>query len=236
MKPVLSHWLQTQQATLLQQWNDLRDTTTGSVATQAQLDLQRFAIALAAVANDDNQPLRELFNELATAESGADLPALVRNINQVHRATRAALLHDTPDVALIDTLAELFDQVIATLVDIWAEHTNQLIHEREFIAASLDAASAAADQRALQLKALNDISQRLSATLDRDELLEIVIDSLHRLTDAHHVAVWLADDDHQLRIVAHRGSTDGPPIGYRLPPANPVIQTAFTCAGSTFCR
>ncbi|WP_299643978.1 GAF domain-containing protein [uncultured Chloroflexus sp.] len=234
MKPVLSHWLQTQQATLLQQWNDLRDTTTGSVATQAQLDLQRFALALAAAANGDDQPLRELLSELATAESGADLPALVRNINQMHRATRAALLHDTPDVALIDTLAELFDQVIATLVDIWAEHTNQLIHEREFIAASLDAASAAADQRALQLKALNDISQRLSATLDRNELLEIVIDSLHRLTDTHHVAVWLTDSNHQLRVTASRGSVDGPSSGYRLPPTNPVIQTAFTCAGGTF--
>lgn len=234
MKPVLSHWLQTQQATLLQQWNDLRDTTTGSVATQAQLDLQRFALALAAVANGDNQPLRELFSELAAAEPGADLPALVRNINQVHRATRAALLHDTPDVDLIDTLADLFDQVIATLVDIWAEHTNQLIHEHEFIAASLDAASAAADQRALQLKALNDISQRLSATLDRNELLEIVIDSLHRLTDAHHVAVWLTNSNNQLRVADSRGSADGPPVGYCLPPANPVIQAAFTQASSTF--
>ncbi|WP_322494008.1 GAF domain-containing protein [Chloroflexus sp.] len=234
MKPVLSHWLQTQQATLLQQWNDLRDTTAGSVATQAQLDLQRFALALAAVANGDNQPLRELFSELAAAEPGADLPALVRNINQVHRATRAALLHDTPDVDLIDTLADLFDQVIATLVDIWAEHTNQLIHEHEFIAASLDAASAAADQRALQLKALNDISQRLSATLDRNELLEIVIDSLHRLTDAHHVAVWLTNSNNQLRVADSRGSADGPPVGYCLPPANPVIQAAFTQASSTF--
>lgn len=234
MKPVLSHWLQIQQATLLQQWNDLRDTTTGSVATQAQLDLQRFALALAAVANGDNQPLRELFSELAAAEPGADLPALVRNINQVHRATRAALLRDTPDVDLIDTLADLFDQVIATLVDIWAEHTNQLIHEHEFIAASLDAASAAADQRALQLKALNDISQRLSATLDRNELLEIVIDSLHRLTDAHHVAVWLTNSNNQLRVADSRGSADGPPVGYCLPPANPVIQAAFTQASSTF--
>lgn len=234
MNPVLSHWLQTQQATLLQQWNDLRDTTTGSVVTQAQLDLQRFALALTAAANGDDQPLRELFSELAAAEPSADLPTLVRNINQVHRATRAALLHDTPDVALIDTLAELFDQVIATLVDIWAEHTNQLIHEREFIAASLDAASAAADQRALQLKALNDISQRLSATLDHDVLLEIVIDSLHHLTDAYHVAVWLADSENQLVVAAIRGSAEGPPVGYRLPPTNPAIQAAFTHAGSTF--
>ncbi|MDW8402630.1 GAF domain-containing protein [Chloroflexus sp.] len=234
MKQMLSHWLQTQQAPLLQHWNDLRDTTTGSVATQAQLDLQRFAVALAAAASDDDQPLRDLFSELMAPETGADLPALVRTLNLLHRATRAALLHDTHNPALIDALADLFEQVIATLVEMWSEYTNQLIHEREFIAASLDAASAAADQRALQLKALNDISQRLSATLDRDALLEIVIDSLHRLTDAHHVAVWLVGSDQQLCVAASRGSADGPPVGYRLPPTNPVIQTAFAYGGSTF--
>uniref|UniRef100_UPI002ACDC567 GAF domain-containing protein n=1 Tax=Chloroflexus sp. TaxID=1904827 RepID=UPI002ACDC567 len=231
---MLSYWLQTQQAPLLKHWNDLRETTTGSVATQAQLDLQRFAVALAAAASDDDQPLRKLFSELMNAETGADLPALLRTLNLLHRATRAALLHESPDLALADTLADLFEQVTATLVEMWSDYTNQLIHEREFIAASLDAASAAADQRALQLKALNDISQRLSATLDRSALLEIVIDSLHRLTDSHHVAVWLAGSDQQLCVAASRGSADGPPVGYRLPPTNPVIQTAFAYGGSTF--
>lgn len=234
MKHVLSHWLQTQQNNLLQWWSHLHDVTTGSVAILSYLDPQRFASALTAAANGDDQSLRALFSELIADQSDADLPTLVRHLNQLHRIARTALLHDNAEPATIDSLAQLFEHALVTLAEVWSEHTNQLIHEREFIAASLDAASAAADQRALQLKALNDISQRLSATLDHDALIEIVIDSLHRLTDAYHVALWLTNSDRRFQVVACRGSTEGPSVGYVLPATNPVIQAAFTGTSGTF--
>ncbi|MEF3274669.1 MAG: GAF domain-containing protein [Chloroflexus sp.] len=236
MTYTLSHWLQIRQPDLLQHWQDLRDSSIGTVATQVLLDAFRFATALTAAANGDYEPLRNLFRALTTEESDhLDLPTLVRNLHQWHRAARAVLLRDTADLATLDALAELFEQATTTLVEVWSEHTSHLISEREFIAASLDAASAAADQRALQLKALNDVSQRLSATLDRDALLEIVIDSLQRLTDAYHVAVWLRDSDSQQpRVVASRGSPDGPAVGYILPTTNPTIQAAFSSQVSTF--
>lgn len=235
MTDTLHHWLQIRQTDLLRRWHDLRESSAGTVATQSLLDPARFAAALTAAASGDHQALRTLFHELTAEELEVDLPTLVRHLHQLHRATRAVLLHDNPDLAALDALAELFEHVITMLLEVWNEHTSHLISEREFIAASLDAASAAADQRALQLKALNDISQRLSATLNRDALLEIVIDSLETLTGAYHVAVWLTDHNSgQLRVVASRGSADGPPAGYILPNTNPTIRAAFTGSTSTF--
>lgn len=227
MNPTLSQWLHTRQTAILDNWPDQNEAITGNVVIQPRLETQRLVSALIAAAEGNELPLRDLFSEWIATEADVGLPVMVRNFQNLHRTVRATLVQDTSGLTLIDELADLFDQAIAILVELWTEHTSQLIHEREFIAASLDAASAAADQRALQLKALNDVSQRLSATLDRDTLIEIVIDSLHRLTEAHHVTLWLVDDKQRIRVVASRGSDDGPPVGYILPDANPTVQAAF---------
>lgn len=227
MNPTLSQWLHTRQTAILDNWPDQNDAITGNVVIQPRLETQRLVSALIAAAEGNELPLRDLFSEWIATEADVGLPVMVRNFQNLHRTVRAMLIQDTSSLTLIDELADLFDQAIAILVELWTEHTSQLIREREFIAASLDAASAAADQRALQLKALNDVSQRLSATLDRDTLIEIVIDSLHRLTEAYHVALWLVDDKQRIRVVASRGSDDGPPVGYILPDANPTVQAAF---------
>ncbi|WP_370650185.1 ATP-binding protein [Oscillochloris sp. ZM17-4] len=105
-------------------------------------------------------------------------------------------------VELIDTFDVLFEYLISMLADGWAAHNAAVIREREFIAESLDAASASADQRALQLKALNDISQRLSASLERSQLLDLVATNLHRLTGVAHIAVWMPADDGDDALVA----------------------------------
>ena len=227
MKYTLSQWLDNQQTALLQHWSNQLESAASPVAVQSHIDTKRFVLALIAAAEGNELPLRELFTNWITGETEPDVPAMVRSLHYLHRTLRTTLLREPAELTIVDALADLFEQTTTILIEIWSEHTNQLIQEREFIAASLDSASAAADQRALQLKALNDISQRLSATLDRDELLEIVIDSLYRLTEAHHVAVWLVDEQQRLKVVATRGNGDGPTIGYVLPETNPVFQTAF---------
>ncbi len=234
MNNALANWLQTRQAELSQQWPDLAATANGTVAIAQLLDVQRLTAALIAAAANDDQPLRELFAELTASATSLELPSVVRSLHQLRRAIRALLRSDQVDPTLDDALDELFEHAITTLVEIWSEYSSQLINEREFIAASLDAASAAADQRALQLKALNDISQRLSATLDRDQLIEIVIDSLYELTDASLVTLWLIDETRQFHPVASRGDYPGPPADYILPPSNPTLQAAFHGSGSTF--
>ncbi len=105
-------------------------------------------------------------------------------------------------LSLIDDFETFFEYILRTLSDGWVAHNADALREREFIAESLDLASSAADQRALQLKALNDISQRLSASLDREQLLELVVTNLHRLTDVVHVAVWMPDAEEATELVA----------------------------------
>ncbi|NNJ11930.1 GAF domain-containing protein [Chloroflexales bacterium ZM16-3] len=114
---------------------------------------------------------------------------------EFRRAFRTLLRRQVSDpthtLEMFDEFDVLFEHLLGTLADGWAAHNAEVIREREFIAESLDAASAAADQRALQLKALNDISQRLSASLERSQLLDLVATSLHRLTGVVHIAVWM---------------------------------------------
>ncbi len=123
-----------------------------------------------------------------------DLNSTLEIVFQIRRSTRELLQRsDLPPIdliALLDDLDALFEHVVTVITRTWANHTAELIREREFIAESLDSASASADQRALQLKALNDISQRLSASLEAGQVIDLVLTSLHSLTGVAHIALW----------------------------------------------
>ncbi|NTU80813.1 MAG: GAF domain-containing protein, partial [Chloroflexales bacterium] len=97
-------------------------------------------------------------------------------------------------LALGEALDELFGRAAAAVARAWDAHSRELIRDHEFIAESLDSASAAADRRALQLQALNVISQQLSAILEPDQLFDLVVTNLSRLTGVAHIALWMPSE------------------------------------------
>ncbi len=59
-------------------------------------------------------------------------------------------------------------------------------------------------QRTAQLEALTQVSSEMTAVLDRDAIINLVLDQLARVVDFDSVALWLREGD-QLRVAAVRG-------------------------------
>ncbi|NTV62646.1 MAG: GAF domain-containing protein [Oscillochloris sp.] len=247
MRNDLTTWLSAHRLDLSAQWADLiGDPLPPAIGEQADDDGAVATISSPVVSVD------QLYDLLIMAADG-DCAALDSRIHAIshsddirdqalnerlgrafefRRSFRTLLRRHISDPArvieLIDEFETLFEYVLSTLADGWAAHNAEVIREREFIAESLDSASAAADQRALQLKALNDISQRLSASLDRSQLLDLVATSLHRLTGVVHIAVWMPQDEDLDCLVADYtcGEDAEQTQGMQIAPSN---QQDLTC-------
>jgi PAS domain S-box-containing protein len=126
-------------------------------------------------------------------DAGSHLPDMLALGFGLARAVREYLaeISDRHEAfALSCALDTIIEQSTMRLAQTWAERSSELIRDREFMASSLDNAVATADKSALQLKALNDISQQLSAILDRDAILDLVVSSLLHLTGFSQLTVW----------------------------------------------
>jgi signal transduction histidine kinase len=213
MSAAFAAWLVEHRAQIAPRWNDFlgsfaRHMNNG--ADPGELDTPVVAATdvataildgLVAAAQGASEQLDILLRQLTRVEGNdaSDLNSTLAVVFQLRRSTRELLqCSDVPPhdlLALSNDLDGLFEHVVAIITQTWSNHTAELIREREFIAESLDSASAAADQRALQLKALNDISQRLSASLEANQVIDLVITSLHGLTGVMHIALWRPLED-----------------------------------------
>lgn len=230
-------WLVAQRPTLTIRWSDLLGSRAhpshpvavadeAAIATlNGTLTVDRLFDGLVQAAGENWEPLRHYLHSLGQTDEGQepDLRTTIGTMFDLRRATRDQICATTPDparlIAQLDQLDLLFEQIVTMLAQSWSDRAAALISEREFIAASLDSASAAADQRALQLKALNDISQRLSASLEADQLIDLVVTSLQRLTGVAHIAVWMArvvDQAPILEAVLTRGDEHRPLQGLTI--------------------
>jgi signal transduction histidine kinase len=223
MSVAFATWLHEHRDQILPTWRDLISMATTSDNGHHFTPLEHSTTSVIAPADALVHTLLDGF--VAAAEGSPDaLDALLRTLTHVDsddplalhtalglvfqlRQQTRFLIQQTfcpPDqqIHLIDTLDALFEHIVVALTRAWSDHTAALIREREFIAESLDSASAAADQRALQLKALNDISQRLSASLEAAQVIDLVITSLHSLTGVTHIALWqpISPEQHEGRI------------------------------------
>jgi PAS domain S-box-containing protein len=234
----LASWLRAHRTDLLPQWADLLGdraaalpAVAGSpddavIATLSSTAISASGLydAIVLAADGDPSVLDVQIAAFSHSDDGRDqaLNEILNRAFELQRSIRVLIRHYERAAGraldLIDSLDELFEYMISGLADGWAAHTADLIREREFIAESLDSASAAADQRALQLKALNDISQRLSASLEGDELLDLVATSLYRLTGIAHITVWMPTAD-RAELVATCICGDGAELaqGMRIP-------------------
>ncbi|MEI8307342.1 MAG: ATP-binding protein [Chloroflexales bacterium] len=211
MSTDLTTWLSAHRLDLIAQWADLIGESVASpmygdssndggvilTLSKTTVSVEQLYDMLVLAAEGSYEVLNERIRAISHSDDIRDqaLNERLRRAFEFRRTIRTILRQQVSDPAyvleMIDELDVLFEHVIGTFADGWVAHNAAALREREFIAESLDSASSAADRRALQLKALNDISQRLSASLDHNQLLDLVATSLHRLTGVVHIAVWM---------------------------------------------
>ncbi len=211
----LAHWLRKHKEDLLEQWVaaipvPMAPRRNGNVhlATHSDSDRSHTVIAeippflideLIVAADGQSAELDQLVKRLGQENwQQLALPDLLQTLYSFRRVAwalmRASAGTDPALFDLLDQVDSLVERMVEALARSWVVHSEELLHAREFIAESLDAAAAEADRRALQLKALNEISQRLSASLENDDqLLELVGSSLKSLLGVAHIAIWLLD-------------------------------------------
>lgn len=232
----LAAWLESQRAELLPRWANLVATPYGSasnghahaVLTPVAIDTTELYDATIAAARDEVAPLAEQLRSLALAEGDGTITSGVVLTHALRQSTvervRATVSDPATALALGEALATLFERTLATLIESWSEHTRAIITEREFIAESLEHASAAADKRALQLQSLNVISRQLSSILDEEQIINLVVTSVHNLTGVAHVTLWqpisaAPAEEQGLTLVARQtaGAETCPVAGMQLP-------------------
>jgi signal transduction histidine kinase len=257
----LAAWLDAQRPALLPRWADLlaapradEAPTDGQVATLAPpaIDSAELYAATVAAATGDQAPLNELLRSILLPGEGPqpEITAVVQLAQQLHRDTRAHLRESVAEPAaaldLSEALEDLFDHAVAATLETWSERTRDLLKESEFMAASLDSAAAAADQRALQLQSLNMIGRQLSSILEVEQLVELVINSLHELTGVAHVALWQpadhelgSDEQNSAPVLVVRktlGAETTPLAGLRIPVEQgaDLVARAYTSRAAQF--
>jgi signal transduction histidine kinase len=231
MTIALAAWLVAQRDTLMPVWSELLAAPYPhnpapadglDMSAVATLSPQVVAVAdlyaaVVCAARGDCGALDDLLNALALGEGDASAISPVLDLaRQLQRSARMLLrrsLHDPHETLdLIEALDELFDHAAAVVTASWSAHNSELIREREFIASSLDAASASADRRALQLQSLNVISQQLSAILEEDQLIELLISNLLRLTGVAQITLWQPTADGTMLTVRHSAGSVSMPL------------------------
>jgi PAS domain S-box-containing protein len=242
MSADLAHWLTEHRPTLMPRWAAAIGTPMGAfalvadapsnghlepgdttTAVSAVLTLDQIYDGIIAVAAGDSAPLDALFHETSRNNAEVGISDFLRMASQLRRIVHDLVRNSARSLdeafAYIEAIDHLLELTTNAITRAWTEHNAELISEREFIAESLDAASASADRRALQLKALNDISQRLSASLEEEQILDLVVSNLFRLTEVAHIAVWqLTTDDGPLALRATKtyGAETCPVVGMSI--------------------
>lgn len=222
----LAAWLDRQRPQLLPAWSALLVSARGdaqgeqggvALIAPPVVDADELLSALVAAASGAPDELDALLQTIASPRFGAhpDVNAGLALLHELQRVARARLRTgaSSPEAALElrDALDELFADAVAGMVTAWTERTRSLLSESEFMAQSLDAASAAADRRALQMQSLNLISRQLSSVLEGEQLAELVLNSLFELTGVAHISLWQpADDAAALVAVRSRGVEAAP--------------------------
>lgn len=247
----LAHWLTEQQPRLLPAWEaalhamaKLRTNANGYAGSGATFD---------GLPGDETrtQTLGQIYEGLVRAARGefielsarlyaisqiegwheVGLPDLLAVLFQFRQQAWELLEQELDEPAqtfgLMSKLTLLLEHTSDALARSWETYTEATIRDRisqaEFIAESLAAATEEADRRALQLSALNRVLQRFSASLESDDLLDMVGTSLLEVLGVAHIAIWLphadADeylDDASLYVAQTWGSDPQPIVGMRL--------------------
>ena len=242
----LAAWLEAHRPLLIDSWAEL-DVAPGNGAvgapgiatlTPTAVAAADLCTAVVAAAHGDGAALAERLRRLAASQGQQAVTAsitLARALRQRIVALIGARVSDPATaLALTEAISAVFEQAVLALVEAWEEQTRRIIEDREFIAESLEVASAAADKRALQLQSLNVISRQLSSVLEEEAILHLVVNNIHQLTGVAHVAIWQPEaapgpDGPALTARQSIGAERIPVLGMRLRVNHPadLVARAF---------
>lgn len=180
------------------------------------------------------------------------LPDLLDIVFQFRQLAWEMLQCELADTArtfgLMNALETLLEHTIELLARSWmvaAETTiSARVEEAEFIAQSMNVAIEQADRTAVQLSSINEVSQRLSSSLesaDSTEIIEVVGSKLMEILQVAHIGIWLPDETNPclpgticLSMVQSWGSTDTSSTEMRLvvsddgTPSDDIVVQSYT--------
>jgi signal transduction histidine kinase len=201
----LASWLKHRRDAFAECWSSGGVATAGGLAELPDGWLESIYTALVAAAEGDLSPLeaQAARRPLDGSTPPPPLHAMLQGAAELRRQAWRLLSADerSLDAALplLEQLEDLFDRATGAMARRWEEEVAATLQDRvsqaEFIAESLAQATEESDATALQLSMLNEMSQRLSSLLDRDQVTELVGDQLFALLRVEQLAIWLVEDD-----------------------------------------
>lgn len=223
MSAELAHWLTEQRPLLLPQWeaaiNLKLARRNGYVAAAPPggvvLDessplvpgLEQVYMGMVQAANGDPTLLDDQLQSISAGQGRHtfNLPELLAVAFQFRQLVWDALHGDGTDPArtlrLMQALAPVLEHTVEVLTSAWmssVEATVQVrLEEAEFIAQSMNVAIEQVDRTAVQLSSLNEVSQRLSSSLesaDSSQIIAVVGSKLMEILQVSHIAIWLPDE------------------------------------------
>lgn len=188
----------------------------GEVALQTQpqvaTQIEQVFDDLVQAAHGDPGALQHRLHTIArherdNAERTMSLPTLLHMAFHLRRVAWKLLRNNTEQqhmFALMDDLETLLETTIESISGAWLATVNSTMQEQleevNFLTESMGTAMEQADRAAVNLSALNEVAQRLSASLESTDLSQIVAlvgDKLQELLQPEHIAIWLPDEPEQ---------------------------------------
>jgi signal transduction histidine kinase len=227
MSAELARWLTDHQLMLLPRWTSAMSLRAPSNGHGSYSDPAPASIAVDD-APLPAEALEEMYSGLVLAANG-DTTTLDEHLRQISQSNDIDVI-SLPDVmmitsrfrrlawelfqneqrdpastfALMDELETLLEHVIEVISHAWMQTSERAIRTRieeaEFIAKSMNEAIEQADRTAVQLSSLNEISQRLSSSLenvDHTEIVSFVGTKLAEILDVAHISIWMPDEAQQ---------------------------------------
>ncbi|MCD6552587.1 MAG: GAF domain-containing sensor histidine kinase [Anaerolineae bacterium] len=214
----LVQWLRQEEAHVVPEWvramRSLANFDEQQLSTQElsqQIFLAFYDAFMQAAASGEYTVLDEMISSLVKNRVERDYA--VEEILQVPLQLKTAiwrrLTSTLPPVESQSLMLEaepLFDHSVVALVDTYTRLTRELLQERlaeaEFLTRRLTVTTEEVDRAVLQLRTLFSLSRALSATLDVDAILGLVVESLVGLSHVHRCAVWLRESDGNQLVLA----------------------------------
>lgn len=200
--PQLHRWLEQHAERLLARWSELLHAAWPATAPALEPQrLERLFAAVQQTLNGSAGALDRTLQALPINWDALELPAILQVPFQLRRAVFELMAEQSfgaaESLGLIQELEPLLEASVATLSRMYSEQVHgelrEQVEQAELLASHQAQMADEADRVAMQLSTLYDISQTLSASLEREQLLNSLGPSLLKALGVEHCTLWLSD-------------------------------------------
>ncbi|HEY1014383.1 MAG TPA: GAF domain-containing protein, partial [Herpetosiphonaceae bacterium] len=200
--PQLHRWLEQHAERLIARWAELLGAVWPEAAPALQIQgLEQLFAAAQQSLNGQSGALEQRLQSLPIDWDALELPTILQVPFQLRRAVLELMAEQqfgaAESLGLIQELEPLLESSVATISRRYSEQVHAELREQveqaELLASHQAQMADEADRVAMQLSTLYDISQTLSASLEREQLLNSLGPSLLKALGVEHCALWLSD-------------------------------------------